>query len=103
MGGLSGGMDARMNRVRALAGGGDVFRDDADSGHWQIVREFAWARGWIDQPATGCTHSGCVPSSGHATGCRRTNASARRSNNEKRTRSRSCSVSPISPGDSRSQ
>lgn len=52
VGGLSGGMDARMNRVRALAGGGDVYRDDADSGHWRAVREFDWAGNWSSGAAS---------------------------------------------------
>jgi glycolate oxidase FAD binding subunit len=42
VGGLRDGMDARMNRVRAAVGAGDVLQGDAESAHWRGVREFAW-------------------------------------------------------------
>ena len=42
VGGLQGGMRARMDRVRAIAGGGDIVEGTAESDHWRHVRELAW-------------------------------------------------------------
>lgn len=42
VGGLQGGIRARMDRVRAIAGGGDIVEGAAESEHWQRVRELTW-------------------------------------------------------------
>ncbi len=42
VGGLRGGIGARMDRVRAIAGGGDIVDGAAESDHWRHVRELAW-------------------------------------------------------------
>jgi glycolate oxidase FAD binding subunit len=41
IGGLRGGLAARVERVRALIGG-EVLADEAEAAHWSNVREFGW-------------------------------------------------------------
>lgn len=42
VGGLRDGIRARMDRVRAIAGGGEIVEGAAESDHWRRVRELAW-------------------------------------------------------------
>lgn len=52
VGGLEAALDARIDRLRRMVGGGEVLRDDEDRRHWESVREFGWARGLEDSQAT---------------------------------------------------
>jgi glycolate oxidase FAD binding subunit len=43
VGGLAGGLPARMDRVRALCGSGEVISGDAEAAIWDEARELTWA------------------------------------------------------------
>lgn len=43
IGGLRGGLAQRLDRARALAGGGEVIADDAEEAIWSAARELTWA------------------------------------------------------------
>lgn len=45
VGGLADGLAARLERVRALAGGGDILAGSAEHAHWATVRELRWCAG----------------------------------------------------------
>ncbi|MCS6848059.1 MAG: hypothetical protein RMN52_10125, partial [Anaerolineae bacterium] len=42
VGGLAAGLPQRMDRVRALCGGGEVITGDDEAQLWRAAREFAW-------------------------------------------------------------
>lgn len=43
VGGLAAGLPQRMDRVRALCGGGEILTGDEEARLWRDAREFAWA------------------------------------------------------------
>jgi glycolate oxidase FAD binding subunit len=43
VGGLAGGLPARMERVRALCGSGDIINGESEAALWDAARELAWA------------------------------------------------------------
>lgn len=43
VGGLEGGLPARMDRVRTLCGSGEIMSGDAEKALWDAAREVAWA------------------------------------------------------------
>lgn len=45
VGGLAGGLPARMDRVRALCGAGEVIAGDVEAALWDEARELTWAGG----------------------------------------------------------
>ena len=45
VGGLSAGLGARMERVRALAGGGEIVTGADEAAHWRRAREMLWRGG----------------------------------------------------------
>jgi glycolate oxidase FAD binding subunit len=45
VGGLANGLAKRIDRIRALIGGGDVLSDAPEQAHWRDVRELRWRTG----------------------------------------------------------